>query len=271
MFRKNAGFVCIVLAATGIVSYAQTTKPRGHSANLQGSSGYLGVGVQDVTPEIAKALNLRDTAGVLVTFVTEGQAAARAGIHKNDVILEFNGQKVNSDSEFTNSIIGKAPGTTVNLTILRGNTKQNRSATLGTRPLNLPLSVPGSPLGVSDRLTPEDVQMAIAAANAVAAPRLGFDVVEMLPQLSAFFGVHEGMLVESVDPGTPAEKAGLKAGDVITRVNGIPVTTAREIIGIVRQSGSRNVSFTVVRHKKEVTLSLELAWNRDPFNRDAFN
>jgi serine protease Do len=259
MFWKNTGLVCIVLAAMGIVSYAQTTKPRGHSATLQSSSGYLGVGVQDVTPEIAKALSLPDTGGVLVTYVTDGQAAARAGIHKNDVILEFNGKKVNSDTELSDSIIGKAPGTKVSLVILRGSTKQNLTATLGTRPMDLPLMTPGVPLGIPERIIPDD------------APRLGLDVVEMRPQLSAFFGVHEGMLVESVDAGTPAAKAGLKAGDVITRVNGIPVTTAREIVGIVRQSGRKNISFTVVRHKKEMTLSLELAWNRDPFDRGAFN
>jgi S1-C subfamily serine protease len=126
---------------------------------------------------------------------------------------------------------------------------------------------------VVDHLTPEEMQMAIAAANAVPAPRLGFYVVEMMPQLSSFLGVHDGLLVESVTPGTPAAKAGLKAGDVVTKVNGIPVSTEREIIGIVRQAG-KNVSFTIVRNKKAMTLSVKIAWNRDPWapsNHDDVN
>ncbi len=272
MFWKKAGLVCIVAGAVGIVSYAQTTRPRARSSNLQGSSGYLGVGVRDVTPDIAKALGLKTVEGVLVSWVN-GEPAARAGIHENDVILEFNGQKVNSESDFTETIVGKAPGTKVNLTILRGDTKQNVIAVLGARPLGLPLTVPAMPPGM-ENLTPGEMRAAIAAANAVAAPRWGFDVTEMKSQLAAFFGVHQGLLVESVDAGTPADKAGLKAGDVITKVNGIPVTTAREVIGIVRQAGDKNVSFTVVRNKKVMTLSMELAWNRDPWalsNRDSVN
>jgi serine protease Do len=273
MFWKKAGLVCIAAGALGILGYAQTTRPRAHSSNLQGSSGYLGVGVRDVTPEIAKALNLKTAEGVLVSWVN-GEPAARAGIHENDVIVEFNGQKVNSESDFTETIVGKAPGTKVTLTILRGGTKQNVVAVLGTRPLGLPLTVPVPPPGVAEQLTPDEMRAAIAAANAVAAPRLGFEVTEMHPQLAAFFGVHQGLLVESVTTGTPADKAGLKAGDIVTKVNGIPVTTAREIVGVVRQAGSKNISFTVVRNKKVMTLSMELARNRDPWapsNPDEIN
>jgi S1-C subfamily serine protease len=259
MFRKKAGLVCIIAAALGTMAYAQTSRPRGRSSNLQGSSGYLGVGVMDVTPAIAKAHGLKTAEGVLVSWVN-GEPAARAGIHENDVILEFNGQKVNSESDFTDTILGKAPGTKVNLTILRGDTRQNMVAVLGARPLGLPLTVPVPPPGVAERLSPEDMRTAIAAANAVSAPQLGFWVTEMRSQLAAFFGVHQGLLVESVETGTAADKAGLKAGDVVTKVNGIPVTTAREVIGIIRQASGRNVSFAVVRNKKPMALSMENVW-----------
>jgi S1-C subfamily serine protease len=258
MFRKKAGLVCIVAAALGSMAYAQT-KPRARSSNLQGASGYLGVGLRDVTPAVAKAHGLKTVEGVLVSWVN-GEPAARAGIHENDVILEFNGRKVNSESEFTDTILAKAPGTKVNLTILRGDTKQNIVAVLGARPLGLPLMVPAPPDGAPERMTPDDMRAAIAAANAVAAPRLGFEVTEMKPQLAAFFGARQGLLVESVDAGTAADKAGLKAGDVVTKVNGIPVTTAREVVGIVRQAGSKNIAFAVVRDKKAISLTMEIAW-----------
>lgn len=268
MFWKKTRLVCIAAAALAIVAYGQTTKPRARSANLQANSGYLGVGLMDMTPELAKKLGLKEAVGVVVTYVN-GEPALKAGIREKDVIVEFNGQKTSGGDELTSSIISKAPGTKVNLTILRGNTRQNLTATLGTRPAGLPVN---APIGIPERLNPEDMQMAIAAANAVAASRIGFDCVEMLPQLAAYFGVREGLLVESVDPGTPAEKAGLKAGDVITKVNGIPVTTAREVSGIVRTSGKKINSFTVFRNRKEMTLSIEMAWMRpESSDRDAVN
>jgi serine protease Do len=271
MVWEKAGLACIVLAALSIVGYAQTTKPRAHSANLQGtSSGYLGVAVGELTAERMKALSLKDNEGVLVTMVTGGEAAARAGIHINDVILEINGQKVASDAEFANSIIGKTPGTKINLTIWRSGTRQNMVATLGLRPPDLPLTTSGAiPIGP---MSPGDMAAMAAAMGAVDAPRVGFDGVELMPQLAEFFGVMGGVLVESVSARTPAEKAGLKAGDIVTKVNGMPVSNSREIAIVVRQANKKIVVFTVIRNKKEVTLNIELAWNRpDRSDRDTAN
>jgi S1-C subfamily serine protease len=92
------------------------------------------------------------------------------------------------------------------------------------------------------------------------APRVGFEGEELNPQLAEFFGVKEGVLVRGVTPKTPAERAGLKAGDVVVKVNGTPVTNPREISGLVlRSSGKKAVVFTVVRNKKEITLNVEVA------------
>jgi serine protease Do len=264
MFWKKTGLVCIVLAALAIVGYAQPTKPRAHSANLQVpmSSGYLGVFIREVSPE-----------GVEVTGMAEDAPAAKAGLHVHDVILDINGQKVDSQEQFVESISGKTPGTKINLTLLRNGAKQTISATLGTRPAGLPLNA-AVPVGVNEPgpISPEQLQMMIAAAGTVSAPKLGFEFVEMLPQLAAFFGVTEGVLVESVAPRTSAEKAGLKAGDVITKVNGLPVNSVREVFGIVRQANKKVVVYTVVRNKKEMTLNIEVAWNRlDQSDRDLIN
>jgi serine protease Do len=272
MAWKRAGLVSIVLAALAIVGYGQTsTKPRTRSANMQGApSGYLGVAVGDLTVERMRALNLKDNAGVLVTVVTGGQAAERAGIHINDVILEINGQKVDSSERFMGSIIGKAPGTKVSLTVARNGVKQNMVATLGTRPPDLPVNA--VPLGVAEPgpFSPEELQLMIAAQNAVEAPKVGFDGLPLGQQLAEYFGVREGVLVVGVTANTSAEKAGLKAGDVVTKVNGMPVANPREITGIVRQM--KKVIFTVVRNKKEITLNFEIAWNRsDSSERELVN
>jgi serine protease Do len=77
--------------------------------------------------------------------------------------------------------------------------------------------------------------------------------------------VKERVLVRSVTPRTPAERAGLKAGDVVVKVNGTPVTSQREISGLVlRSSGKKTVTFTVVRNKEEMTLNVEAAANGQP-------
>jgi serine protease Do len=99
---------------------------------------------------------------------------------------------------------------------------------------------------------------------------VGFEGEALNAQLAEFFGVREGVLVRSVNPKTPAERAGLKAGDVVVKVNGTPVTTPREITGLVRSSRRKAISFTVVRDKKEISLNVEIAEDRSaPTERDA--
>jgi len=262
MFWKKAGLLCIVAVALAIVGYGQTSaKQRPRSANLQGSPniGYLGVGVQTLTDEHMKALNLKDHGGAEVTAVTEGAPAARAGIHLGDVILEANGQKIDGKEQFLNWILGQTPGTKVSLTVVRNGVRQNPIvATLGIRPADLPISSApqsGPPEGMImtpfGLISPEDLQPIVT-------PKVGYDGEPLTAQLAEFFGVREGVLVRSVTESTPAAKAGLKAGDVITKVNGMPVASAREISGIVRQA-KKVVVFTVVRNKREITLNVELA------------
>ena len=112
-------------------------------------------------------------------------------------------------------------------------------------------------------MSPEALQaMVMGAQNAVDAPKAGFDCVDLMPQLADFFGVQAGVLVESVTSRSPAERAGLKAGDIVTKVNGIPVANSREISFVIRQANKKLIAFTVVRNKKEVTLNIELASNR---------
>jgi serine protease Do len=280
MFWKKTGLVCIVvcvdLAALGMVAYGQTaTKQKAHSATLQGAaSGYLGVGVQDPDADEIKALNLKDKSGAVITRVNVGEPGDKAGIRVNDVILEMNGQKIDSGEEFTNLIISKAPGTRVSLLVLRHGAKETITATLGLRPPGLPITssppqgvMIQTPFGPMSQMTPEDFQ-AMISGN-VQRPLFGGEGLG--EQLAAYFGVHEGVLVQMVYEKTAAERAGLKAGDVVTKVNGMPVASMREISAVVRQTNKKAVVFTVVRDKKEITLTVEIAWNHDPNDRDVIN
>ena len=95
------------------------------------------------------------------------------------------------------------------------------------------------------------------------ARRIGIDCEPLTPQLAQFFGVDDGVLVMTVTPGTAAEKAGLKAGDVIVKVSGTLVTSPREITALL-VGGHKPMAFTVVRNHKQITLNVELALEFDP-------
>ena len=262
MCWKKTGLFAIILAAFAIVAYAQNSGPqRAHSTNLQMamSPGYLGVGVQDLTPERIKTLNLKEHSGVEVSTVIVGSPAAKVGIRLGDIILEVNGQKVEGKDHFAETIGGKSPGAKVTLNILRNDARQTIAATLEPRPQGI--TVPG--IGIS----PDDLRDLFAGGT----PRVGFEGEPITSQLADFFGVAqgEGVLVRSVAEKTAADRAGLKAGDVVIKVNGIPVSRPGEVIGIVLQS--KKATFTVIRNKKEITLNVEIARNNNPFEPEADN
>jgi serine protease Do len=251
-------FLIALLCLVSGTAFAQTA----HSARFTqvNDQGYLGVGAADLTDERVKALNLKDSHGVEITVVGPDTPAAKAGIKENDVILEVNGKAVENNLLFQTLIRATPPGTKIGLTVWRNGAKQSLTATLDARN-DFPLG-PAIPLGPGAAPPmPPIPPNALAPFPAFPSdtPVVGFWGEALGPQLAEYFGVKQGVLVESVNPNTPASRAGLKAGDVVTKVNGTPVTSAREIIGLVHISGKKSVSFTVVRNKKEMMLNVEIA------------
>jgi serine protease Do len=221
----------------------------GQSIVFRGRPGYLGVGIADVTPERAKALKLPEAAGVEVKLVDEKSPALKAGLKVDDVILEINGQKVENRTQFIGTIGVSAPGTRVTLTIWREGSKQTLNATLEPRGLSFAYRTD------SDGVAPLEMPLEIMP---LPSPLIGINGETLTPQLADYFGVTAGVLVRTVAPKTPAEKAGLKAGDVVVKVNGMAVDSIREITGIAHAAHTAYV-FTVVRNHKEITLNVELA------------
>jgi serine protease Do len=193
--------------------------------------------------------------------VEENSAAAKAGLKENDVILEVNGKPVEDVEDFIHTIAASAPGTKVNLTIWRGGAKKSMTAVLESRPVNTLFGFPDGTLPPMPTMPSMD-DGAFPGMIGIA-PHVGFEGETLSPQLAAYFGVKEGVLVRTVEPRTPAEKAGLKAGDVVIKVNGTPVANPREISGVVRANRSnKSASFTVVRDKKEIALSVQIVAQR---------
>jgi S1-C subfamily serine protease len=252
----------LILCLAALPGFAQTRVPqRPNSATLHrpASLGYLGVGVVDLTDERVKALKLKDDSGVEVKRVDDNSPASKAGLKENDVVLEVNGRPIADIEQFQTAIGEIQPGTKVSLAIWRDGAKQSAAATLAARPDNaFPYLGPDSPN--APPLPP--LPQAFGNAFPADAPAVGFFGAALNSQMAEFLGVKQGVLVWEVAPKTAAERAGLKAGDVVTRVNGTPVTNPKEITGLVRMSGKKTIVFTVVRNKKEMTLNVEVADNR---------
>ncbi len=274
MFWKQTVLALAAMAAFETLGLAQSPPQppappaapramRGRSIVTQSMAkrGYLGVGVVEITPERAKALKLASDSGVEVKRVDENSPASKAGLKENDVILELNGQKVDEVEQFVKTIGESAPGSKIEMAVWRNAAKQNLTATLESRRV-MAMMLPATPFE-GGMLAPRALEDIWPPAMVSDAPRVGFEGEMLTPQLAEFFGVKEGVLVRTVNAKSAAEKAGLKAGDVVTRVNGTPVSSPREVSSMLRVS-RKTASITVMRNHKELTLNVEVADDRMP-------
>jgi serine protease Do len=237
---------------------------------LDGEEGpsWLGVETQEVTAEKAKELKLPAERGVVVAGVTEDSPAAKAGLKEKDVITEVNGQRVEGAAQFRRMIHEIPAGRTGQLTVWRDGRAQTISATLGKAEERHTTWMGATPGAFAFRMP--DVQMpdmpSIDLGGEMAMlpggrPRLGIDAEDIGGQLGSFFGAPdgEGILVRSVNSGSAAERAGLKAGDVITTFNGERVRSLGDLRQkLASQSESKTAKIGVLRNKSDVTLTVEL-------------
>lgn len=215
---------------------------------------YLGVGVAELTQDRVKSLNLKEERGVEITRVADDSPAAKAGLKTGDVVLEFNGQHVEGLEQFMRLVRETPAGREVKLTISRAGSSQQVAVKTEARK-----SAAGGEAVVIPRIELPAIRLPdIARANmSWRSSVLGIEAESLDSQLAEFFGVREGVLVRSVLKSSAAERAGLKAGDVIVKVDDTRVATPREVTAAVRSSKSkRTVTIAAVREKREMTFSV---------------
>jgi len=261
MFRVNA-LAASLMALTPVVSMplaaAQSQAPRARSAAVfTNSRSYLGIGVVDVTDERAKSLGLKEPQGVEVTSVGEDSPAVKAGIKQGDVILEYGGQHVEGGAQFVRMVQETPTGRKVEMQVWRSGARQTLSANIGSRQERaLVFALPNAPFPPEPPMIPDTPHDMFSWRSAA----LGVETEGLNSQLAEYFGVKEGVLIRAVTKGSAAEAAGLKAGDVITRIDGQTVSSPRNIAPFIRKSG-KNVSLTLVRNHKEITLNVKISQN----------
>jgi serine protease Do len=255
-------FILATLLVAGIAAFAQPEPPapprppRVRVAVNSPVSSFLGVGVTDIDAERVKALKLKEEHGVEVTSVDVDSPADKAGVKVGDVVLEYNGQRVEGIEQFLRLVRETPVGRQVKLLISRNGANQTLTATTGSRP-NTNFIWSGDEFKFKmPQIHVPDMPRTLMMWQSRA---LGVESESLNSQLGEYFGAKEGVLVRSVIKGSPAEKAGLKAGDVITRIGNRKVTSPSEISTVLRSlSSTKAIPVTIVRDRKETSVNVTI-------------
>jgi serine protease Do len=203
--------------------------------------GYLGVAIQDMTPDLAKAFKAPEGKGALVGDVSSDGPGAKAGLQKGDVIEEIDGQTVTGVNDLRLRVASTAPGTTVHLKLLRNGEPRDVAVTLG----QLPEKANEGPLG---------------GGESEGTPVKGVQVEELTSQLRRELDLSSnihGVVVTDVSPDSPAADAGLRRGDVIEEVNRQPVDSVSEYRGALRRAGNQSLVLLVSRNGNTTFIVVE--------------
>ncbi len=245
----------LILCLAAATLTAQAQKPSG--------SSFVGVMVQEIDGHRAQTLKLPEEAGVEVTRIDPDSPAERAGLKVGDVVLHYNGQRVEGMEEFSRLVRETPQGREVKLEIFRNGAPLTIALRVGARPAaqasdtqHLQLQVVQFPS------RPPDLPRSFLTWRIV---MLGIDGEALEGQLAQYFGVKDGVLVRSVTKDSPADKAGMKAGDVIVRAGESRVETPADISSMRLRSNNGTVEIVVMRDRHEIRFTVPLE-NGGPAN-----
>jgi serine protease Do len=247
-------------------------QPYGIPSEDSGTSSYLGVDIQDINADRVAALKLKEEKGVEVTMVDQDAPAGKAGIKEHDVILSMNGTSVDSKSQLQRMIHETPPGRVISLGLSRDGQPMTIKVQLANR--NSEFAHMGKAKDYQFEIPPippipnvPDFDIPnIGVVVVHSSVRSGLMVENLTPQLGEFFGVKNGngVLVRSVEKGSRAEKAGLRAGDVITRIGDQPIHDSTDFTSAMHsRSKGGAIPVGVIRDRKEQTLTLTLPSHRE--------
>ena len=198
--------------------------------------GWLGVAIQAVTPDLAESFGLEGASGALVADVNPDGPAAKAGIERGDIILSFDGHEITESHQLPAMVADKHVGDTVELTLLRNGKRKTVSATVA--------SMPDDVKAGSSRRGPADDS----------ADNWGLTLQDVTPEMAARnqLPVQSGVVVSGVEPDSPAERAGMRPGDIIREVDRNPVKSAKEARKALAETKRKDVLLLVQRDTSTV-------------------
>jgi membrane-associated protease RseP (regulator of RpoE activity) len=255
----------------------------GGGMSSHGTQGYLGVDLRDVSEEQMASLKLKETRGAEIVGVDHDGPACKAGLQVHDIVLQMNGQVIEGEEQLRRMLHDAPPGRQVTFLISRDGQQRTISVQMANREelerqaWEKHYTVPEPPESSSAYVARggnsffKSGAPSAAATGAkgshnlllgttmiVSSSYTGAKLEVMGPQLAEFFGAQgsAGLLVRHVDPNTPAADAGMRAGDVVVKVNELPVTSANEWSKTIHENRGKTVMVVVLRDRKEQTLTL---------------
>ncbi len=250
--------------------------PMAFSFFMDGAS-FIGVYAEDVNKENMARYGLREVRGVAITQVVKDSPAEKAGLRKDDVILRFEGDSVTSVRKLNRLVSEVAPDQTVRLTISRARAEQEISVTVGKRDNSMNtfrrlqglegleglrgLDGPGRVMPPGANVWKWEGQAPGADGRVFAFGnnrRIGVTSMQLTKQLADYFGISDGkgVLVTSVADDSPAARAGLKAGDVITAIDGEKIEGAGDLARGINKKKDGEITLTVIRNKNQRTITV---------------
>lgn len=286
------------------------TAPEAFALQMAGGErSYLGVFLEEVTADRMKELSLSEERGAVVMKVSEGSPAEKAGMKENDVIISFNGRRVDTVREVQRLLSETPPGRTVTFDVLRGGVQQTLTATVTKRTPQFGAYGRGFNFQLGEeyfKLNQDKLKAELEAAQKYhqlteqqrkeleekyksfenfgnfnfvypgamgrfRGTRIGITAEPLTGQLAEYFGVkggRGGVLVTEVQNDMPAARAGLKAGDVITAIDGKPVENVSGFVTAITQKEGPAV-LTIIRNQSEqsVTVNIERRETRPAVRR----
>ena len=265
-------------ASTRAPQPAPRTPPPARAFEVFGARGsQIGVTVRDVEDDDVKAGRLAAQAGIVIDEVAEDSPASKAGLKKGDIVVDFDGERVRSVRQFTRLVQETPAGRKVAAAVMRDG--QRVSVTLEPRESSTfhfggddaafrllrdfdfdvaPPAIPARPVPPAPPALPDMQGFLWRSGNS-----LGITVGDLSDQLADYFGTKDGVLVTSVADNSAAAKAGIKAGDVITSLNGTDVSEPSDLRRrIQRLQDGDEFTVGVVRDKKGLTLKGKIEASR---------
>ena len=276
--KYPVSLLAVIILAAGVALAQQPAPPPVPPDDLDQSfsffingDGFLGIYAENISRENMARYHMNQVRGVGVTQVVKGSPAEKAGLRKDDVILRIDGENVSSVRKLNRLVSELAPDQSVRVSFSRGGSEQEVTATVGKRsnqtfaadvfPEGMKLwkwSDPKTfkwegPLINRGDLFDNNGDFSFSLSNS---RRIGVSTMQLTKQLADYFGITggKGVLVTAVIDDGPAAKAGVKAGDVITAIDGEEVDSPGDISRVINGKKEGDVTLTIVRNKSQQTI-----------------
>jgi serine protease Do len=268
---KIAGVATAVLGGAALVAVLTTDAagqvsvraPKARAFDWMVGGSHIGIAIRDLDSADAKREKTAQS-GVAIDEVYTDSPASRAGLKAGDVVVEFDGERVRSARQFSRLVAETPDGRPVKLVAVRDGQRVSVDITPEAGPamgewkfhgdFSSLTNLEDDIRGMLPKITAPDIEVRTLSRMR----RLGVQIDTLTPQLATYFGAKRGALVTSVDEGSAAEKAGLKAGDVIVAIDGRTIEDTADILRALRGAGEGNeVTIDILRDRKPQSLKAQ--------------